>query len=898
MDQQNKNKILDNFCQLNLNDKKYLRHSDIDLYINIRLTGVLNYQNLLIEEEHEEISESYSKNLKYSTEVESEKKAIFEDMKKQGKIVSTKNLLQFEIPKYEIYFTVKLVINGTVFEPESITDVILTEQFNEQIIIRYKYKSLPLNSYLNINIYSLQLPKEESLLATTSVNLFDEKVNLIQGKHIFKLHRRNSKMSFKNSILTNVKNFPGVLKDQDYFELDTLINRFYETNNRSIEISGFTGNTNNSEYYNQYLSKLENLLLRSDDAYLEVVLPSFKFPIVYEEEKYPIYKQYYKTLNLKSENVTNNWVVDCELRRGKNILTKDNPITEKFSILSRISDEAFAKDIKPEPKEEARIKELLNTPDFIKLEDSDLILFWKYRYYLLNKKYSLTKILNAVKWGDIKSENEFLHNILDKWNEIEKSDILYMLSFKFSINSIYTKTIHPKMADVRSLAVKKLGKFPKDEIKFILLQLVQALRYEDHSQESPLREFLIKTCQDDVELATSLYWFLSVEADSSDQMGLIFQQILQDFESSIEESVLAQINSQKLLRDKLINISIELGKNKAKTEERQSRLNTMLKKDANLGLLKIDPPLTLPLDPKIKISGTIVENCRVFTSAKYPIKFTFNVCPSSQQYIDREDKSKFDVMYKYGDDLRQDQLILQIISYMDDILRKVNLNFEFTTYKVLATSKNDGFVEFVPNSKTIFEILKNNDKKILPFLKSNVGKKDLNGLLESFINSCAGYCVVTYILGIGDRHLENLLIDNKGRLFHIDFGYILGKDPKLYPPPMKLCGEMVECMRGEKDKEKDFQGYEKFKKKCVDGYLQLRNNARLIVNMFYLMIHCGIKELSENSETMLTKLYEKFVPNMNSEEAAKSLMNKLDESVGAIMDYINERIHAWAVYWK
>lgn len=30
-----------------------------------------------------------------------------------------------------------------------------------------------------------------------------------------------------------------------------------------------------------------------------------------------------------------------------------------------------------------------------------------------------------------------------------------------------------------------------------------------------------------------------------------------------------------------------------------------------------------------------------------------------------------------------------------------------------------------------------------------------------------------------------------GNLFHIDFGYILGRDPKPLPPPMKLSKEMV-----------------------------------------------------------------------------------------------------------
>jgi hypothetical protein len=46
------------------------------------------------------------------------------------------------------------------------------------------------------------------------------------------------------------------------------------------------------------------------------------------------------------------------------------------------------------------------------------------------------------------------------------------------------------------------------------------------------------------------------------------------------------------------------------------------------------------------------------------------------------------------------------------------------------------------------------------------------------------------------RHLDNLLLTDDGRLFHVDFAFILGRDPKPFPPPMKLCKEMVEAMGG------------------------------------------------------------------------------------------------------
>ena len=579
-------------------------------------------------------------------------------------------------------------------------------------------------------------------------------------------------------------------------------------------------------------------------------------------------------------------------------------------------DDLYARDIRLNPVAMHKINKLLNTPDFIKLDTNDVALFWNYRYELLknNTPRALTKIMNSVKWGNLKSENEFIENILFQWKTIEISDILFMLSRKFSVNNLYPNTDiilnnnFEGMKQLRKFAVNKLGEHSSEELNFILLQLVQAIRYEDISAKkinSPLVSFLIDTCSKDTILASSFFWFIECEADNDigtiknknininnlKEIIKIYDLIRQEFNKNLSEkspSINELIENEKKFKNELVTISDSLTKVQ-KNENKKKELRNILANKKKV----IQEEFYLPIDPHIKIKGTVTEECSVFKSAKCPCKYTFKVEKEYQKYNPHEEKEFMSIMFKYGDDLRQDQLILQMINFMDSLLKKVHLDYEFTTYKVLATSKSDGFVEFVPNSKTIFDILKKYNNVILSYYKeiSSNNEEILSKYLKSYINSCAGYCVVTYILGIGDRHLENLMIDNRGRLFHIDFGFILGKDPKPAPPPIKLCQEMVDVMGG-----KGSSQYEEFKQKCVNAYWVLRENARVIVNMFYLMIDSGIPELNDIEN--LNKLHEKFVPGYSKQEASNSFLTNLEESVNALMPILMEKFHAWAQYWK
>lgn len=155
--------------------------------------------------------------------------------------------------------------------------------------------------------------------------------------------------------------------------------------------------------------------------------------------------------------------------------------------------------------------------------------------------------------------------------------------------------------------------------------------------------------------------------------------------------------------------------------------------------------------------------------------------------------------------------------------------------------------------------------------------------------SCAAYCVATYVLGIGDRHGDNVMITKRGHFFHIDFGHFLGNfkmklGVKRERSPFKFTPQYANVFGGEADPR-----YKEFQDICCTAYFQLRRHSSLFISLFGLMLSTGIPELKSPED--ISYLRTSFSLGVPETEAEKQLRKKIDAALHTTSQTINDMFH-------
>ena len=187
---------------------------------------------------------------------------------------------------------------------------------------------------------------------------------------------------------------------------------------------------------------------------------------------------------------------------------------------------------------------------------------------------------------------------------------------------------------------------------------------------------------------------------------------------------------------------------------------------------------------------------------------------------------------KADDDLRQESLSMQLINLMNNIFKKENLPIQLRTYEIIITSRTSGLIEFIPDSISIDGLKRKTNTDLNTFYR-NFFNHHFKEAQNNFVESLAGYSLVTYLLNLKDRHNGNIMIDMKGRIIHIDFGFILGISPGnvgFETAPFKMTKEYVNLLDGTNS-----EIYNYFIILLTKGFLELRKYVDSFVKIIEVM---------------------------------------------------------------
>lgn len=379
-----------------------------------------------------------------------------------------------------------------------------------------------------------------------------------------------------------------------------------------------------------------------------------------------------------------------------------------------------------------------------------------------------------------------------------------------------------------------------------------------------VEDFLIERCISDIYLLNFLYWEIQLYIDYNPTDNY------KNFYTKLKENMIKKENKNlEYLRSGDLFVRV--------IKEISFVLYGYKKYENPKEYFRLKNDIVLPLDPRIMIKEIYIDKIKVKKSATKPLIIP---CRTNSENIHT-------IMYK-RESIRKDQIILNIIELMDKVVKdEYGIDLELVKYNILPIDKSSGFIEIVNNSETISYIENTLETSILNYILENNESKTIGDFKNRIVKTIAAYSVLTYLLGVGDRHLDNIMITQDGRLFHIDFDYILGNGPMIDNSNIRVTDDMVNAIGGKKSKY-----YTKFKELCTIIYNCMRRNIDIFINM--IMLIPKISYIPFSDKVLIDQINKRFRPGESDQDANIHLVNKLENS--NYTSYTKDKLKDWCHY--
>ncbi|RYG43301.1 GAF domain-containing protein, partial [archaeon] len=326
------------------------------------------------------------------------------------------------------------------------------------------------------------------------------------------------------------------------------------------------------------------------------------------------------------------------------------------------------------------VSDIINRDVLHPLSPAEQMVLWNARSVLTTFPQALPFFLQAVPWASRDCVRE-AYALLDEWKAPAPEAAMLLLDSHYP---------DPR---VRAKAVSWLECWDDDSLILYALQLTQVLKFEPFTDSALARFLLRRALLSPATVGHVVFWLLRAEIDNLAVRDRV--STLLDIYARYAGVVRQALGHQQYVMSQLYDISV-------KVQSRKTKAAMLATARTELQQVAWPARFQLPLRPSFVARGVNAAKCRVMFSKKKPLWLEFE----SADTVNADGMpATFTVMYKNGDDLRQDQLVLQALTVMDRLWQQTGLDLRMLPYGCVATGTNMGVLEIVPNSSTIAAVV-------------------------------------------------------------------------------------------------------------------------------------------------------------------------------------------------
>ena len=589
--------------------------------------------------------------------------------------------------------------------------------------------------------------------------------------------------------------------------------------------------------------------------------------------------KYYITTNLNTELIKiEDFLLEC-LHNNKELSYKKKTCYQCNKLLINISEiSKFIKIFELLPLDIRTIQNLI----FVNRVWNKSIQFYLHNFK--NIQYSTIYNNISLKTYRILSYNKFHicgHNKLitpyiinNNWDKYNKTELIYILE-NLQIRKTDCKTMlcnkncSEKINNYDILYILKYtkNKYIKEYLleKFdstllpCFLPLFISYITNDSTDDFSITYYLINNCNS-IQLLIELFFNIFIIINNINS------------ENDNKKNINSENDNKKNINSENDNIykhSLQLIKNKLKTNN-EKKYNAIINSIKLINLLShisinntdkyIDSinifinknEVYIPLNNEKQLKN-ISKNIIIKDSNTKPIIIEV-------QFIDNTKKQ---MLFK-KEDVRVDYIISKTIQFIKYILNDNNIPTDLLTYSILPINNSYGIIEIIEDAHTIYDINEKLNTTIQNYILNQNQNQTIDTIKRTFIHSLAIYSIITYILGIGDRHLDNIMVTRGGVLFHIDYSFCIGHDPKPFYPSIRITKDMIDMIGGNNS-----DNYKYFINKCNNYYNCIRKYTNVISLMIYLLY--DINPIIFNEKSIKNHIIKKFIYSENDNYANSTL---------------------------